>query len=93
MTDKFSLLDMNYISAVYIALVILVAMDWTFRGRHHFRGQEVRHEQAAEAERLRHHDNHEMLSQECSKHEGNTLQTSSGGPEAKVIAEDVSTTK
>lgn len=92
MTDKFFLLDMNYISAVYIALVILVAMDWTFRGRHQFRGQDVRHEQAAEAERLRRNDTREMLRQDSLKYDENALQTSSGGPEAKLIAEDVSPT-
>lgn len=40
-------IDMNYVCAVYGVVVFIVVVDWTTRGRYHFRGQATRHEQAA----------------------------------------------
>lgn len=36
-------LDMNYVSAVYGIVVVVIAMDWVVRGKREFRGQTVRH--------------------------------------------------
>ena len=37
---------MNYASAVYGILVIIIVTDWLVRGRRHYRGQALRHEEA-----------------------------------------------
>lgn len=38
---------MNYVSAVYGVVVIIIVVDWFARGRRHYRGQTTRHEEAA----------------------------------------------
>ncbi|MCJ1479323.1 hypothetical protein MMC13_008008 [Lambiella insularis] len=38
--------NMNYVSAVYGVVVIIMAMDWFLRGRKYYRGQAARHEDA-----------------------------------------------
>lgn len=40
---------MNYVSAVYGVVAVLIALDWVLRGRRSFRGQTARHMEAAEA--------------------------------------------
>ena len=37
---------MNYVSAVYGVVVIIIVVDWLVRGKHKYRGQEARHEDA-----------------------------------------------
>ncbi len=39
--------DMNYVSAVYGIVVFIVVIDWFVRGKAHYRGQTLRHEEAA----------------------------------------------
>ncbi|KAL8934825.1 MAG: hypothetical protein Q9216_005713 [Gyalolechia sp. 2 TL-2023] len=39
--------NMNYVSAVYGILVLIIIADWFLRGRHHYRGQVQRHDEAA----------------------------------------------
>ena len=34
--------DMNYVSAVYGVLMVVIGSDWVIRGRHCFRGQAAR---------------------------------------------------
>ncbi|GLA37789.1 hypothetical protein AnigIFM63309_004762 [Aspergillus niger] len=41
--------NMNYVSAVYGVVAVLIALDWVLRGRRSFRGQTARHMEAAEA--------------------------------------------
>jgi choline transport protein len=36
---------MNYISAVYGVVVVIILIDWFARGRRSYRGQDVRHEE------------------------------------------------
>ena len=36
-------LDMNYVSAVYGIVFVVIAVDWVVRGKREFRGQTVRH--------------------------------------------------
>lgn len=38
---------MNYVSAVYGILVIIIIADWFIRGRRHYRGQVQRHDETA----------------------------------------------
>ena len=38
---------MNYVSAVYGILAIIIALDWFLRARKHYRGQTARHQDAA----------------------------------------------
>ena len=38
---------MNYVSAVYGVVVLVIVIDWQVRGRHMYRGQEMRHEEGA----------------------------------------------
>ena len=38
---------MNYVSAVYAVVVVVICIDWQVRGRRLYRGQEVRHEEQA----------------------------------------------
>ncbi|KAH8431467.1 choline transporter [Aspergillus melleus] len=40
--------DMNYVSAVYAVVAIIIATDWFLRGRHSFRGQAARHREIEE---------------------------------------------
>ena len=37
--------DMNYVSAVYGVVILVIFIDWQVRGRRKYRGQEVRHEE------------------------------------------------
>lgn len=37
---------MNYISAVYGVVVIIILADWFLRGKRSYRGQQSRHEEA-----------------------------------------------
>lgn len=37
--------NMNYVSAVYGVVVIIIIIDWFVRGRNDYRGQAARHEQ------------------------------------------------
>ncbi len=37
---------MNYVCAVYGVVIAIILLDWLARGRWHFRGQAVRHEQS-----------------------------------------------
>ena len=39
--------DMNYVAAVYGVVVIIIVVDWFVRGKHHYRGQTLRHEEAS----------------------------------------------
>ncbi len=41
------MVDMNYVSAVYGILAIIVSADWFMRGRRHYRGQVQRHDETA----------------------------------------------
>lgn len=34
---------MNYVSAVYGIVVLIITTDWVTRGRREFRGQSIRH--------------------------------------------------
>lgn len=36
---------MNYVSAVYAVIVVIILIDWFLRGRRSYRGQETRHEE------------------------------------------------
>lgn len=36
---------MNYVSAVYGVVILVIIIDWQVRGRRMYRGQEVRHEE------------------------------------------------
>lgn len=38
---------MNYVSAVYGIVVIIIVVDWFARGKVHYRGQTLRHEEAS----------------------------------------------
>lgn len=38
---------MNYVSAVYGVVVFIIVVDWFVRGKHHYRGQTLRHEEAS----------------------------------------------
>lgn len=40
---------MNYVSVVYAILVSIIAVDWSVRGQHGYRGQDRRHDEAAAA--------------------------------------------
>lgn len=40
-----SWIDMNYVSAVYVILVLIIIADWFLRGRHQYRGQVQRHDE------------------------------------------------
>ena len=35
---------MNYVSAVYGVVAVIIAVDWFARGRKYYRGQAARHE-------------------------------------------------
>jgi len=37
---------MNYVSAVYFVVVVIIMVDWFARGRRHYRGQQKRWEEA-----------------------------------------------
>ena len=37
--------DMNYVSAVYFVVVVIIIVDWFTRGKKGYRGQDKRHEQ------------------------------------------------
>ncbi len=37
---------MNYVSAVYAVVVIIIAVDWLVRGKKYYRGQTTRREEA-----------------------------------------------
>ena len=37
--------DMNYVSAVYGVVVIIIVADWFIRGKRGYRGQSLRHEE------------------------------------------------
>lgn len=37
--------NMNYVSAVYGVVVLIIVVDWFIRGRNGYRGQAARHEQ------------------------------------------------
>lgn len=39
-------IDMNYVSAVYGVVAIIVVVDWCVRGRKHYRGEIARKEEA-----------------------------------------------
>ena len=43
--------NMNYVSAVYFAVILIIVVDWFLRGRREYRGQEARREEAIEVER------------------------------------------
>lgn len=36
---------MNYVSAVYAVIVVIILIDWYLRGRRSYRGQTTRHEE------------------------------------------------
>ncbi|ODH52696.1 hypothetical protein GX48_01182 [Paracoccidioides brasiliensis] len=38
--------NMNYVSAVYFVVVVIILADWFLRGRKHYRGQGQRHDEA-----------------------------------------------
>ncbi len=38
--------DMNYVSAVYGVVVLIILIDWFMRGKKGYRGQTLRHEEA-----------------------------------------------
>lgn len=40
-------IDMNYVSAVYGVVVFIIVVDWFVRGKQHYRGQTLRHEEAS----------------------------------------------
>ncbi|KLJ11107.1 hypothetical protein EMPG_13606 [Blastomyces silverae] len=37
--------NMNYVSAVYFVVVVIIVADWYLRGRREYRGQDERHEE------------------------------------------------
>jgi len=37
--------NMNYVSAVYAAVVLIIVIDWFVRGKTQYRGQAERHEE------------------------------------------------
>ena len=37
---------MNYVSAVYGVVVLIIVVDWFVRGKRGYRGQTLRHEEA-----------------------------------------------
>jgi choline transport protein len=37
---------MNYVSAVYFVVILIIVIDWFLRGRKEYRGQTARHEEA-----------------------------------------------
>lgn len=39
---------MNYVSAVYFVVVVIIIADWFLRGRREYRGQGERHGEAEE---------------------------------------------
>ena len=39
---------MNYVSAVYGILAVIMLADWFLRGRKHYRGQKARHDAVAD---------------------------------------------
>ena len=39
--------DMNYVSAVYAILVLIIVIDWFARGRREYKAQDERHDEAA----------------------------------------------
>lgn len=39
--------DMNYVSAVYGVVILVICVDWLVRGRWSYRGQATRHEERA----------------------------------------------
>lgn len=39
--------DMNYVSALYAILAIIISADWFIRGRRQYRGQDQRHDETA----------------------------------------------
>ena len=39
---------MNYVSAAYGILLLIIICDWFIRGKHHYRGQDLRHEEVAQ---------------------------------------------
>ncbi|KAL8639716.1 MAG: hypothetical protein Q9228_003273 [Teloschistes exilis] len=39
--------NMNYVSAVYGVLILIIFLDWFIRGRHKYRGQAQRHDEVA----------------------------------------------
>ena len=45
LTNVFHTIDMNYVSAVYGVLIVIIATDWLARGGKSFRGQAMRHEE------------------------------------------------
>lgn len=45
MNILYNVSDMNYVSAVYGVVVLVIAIDWQVRGRRMYRSQEVRHEE------------------------------------------------
>jgi choline transport protein len=42
---KLTELDMNYVSAVYGVVVLIIVIDWFVRGKRGYRGQSLRHEE------------------------------------------------
>ena len=38
---------MNYVSAVYAVILLIIALDWVIRGKRHYRGALTRHEEAS----------------------------------------------
>ncbi|MCJ1311242.1 hypothetical protein MMC25_004913 [Agyrium rufum] len=40
--------NMNYVSVVYFVVVTIILIDWFARGREHYRGADMRHEEAAQ---------------------------------------------
>jgi choline transport protein len=38
--------NMNYVSAVYGVIVIIILADWFLRGKRSYRGQDLRHQEA-----------------------------------------------
>lgn len=38
---------MNYVSAVYGVLIVIITLDWFIRGRRQYRGQAQRHDEVA----------------------------------------------
>ena len=46
MANSRGLIDMNYVSAVYGVVVLIIVIDWFVRGKRHYRSQTARHEDA-----------------------------------------------
>jgi choline transport protein len=42
---------MNYVSAVYFIVVLIIVADWFLRGKKEYRGQATRHEEVEVARR------------------------------------------